>query len=380
MKSVLLLLPGAFSGVGGIEMFNRQFIRAFLELGTEQEFAVRTLVMNDLTSDVDDRYIPRGASAPTGFSRHTWLFAQAALWNAFREGPDLVVFGHVHFSPLAPLVRFLSPRSRHWHLVHGIEVWHPLPASARRGLALADKVLSVSDYSRNELVKNGGVARERIGLLPCALDPVWQAQYTPRMEDVARPPMALPRPLTVARLSSSDRYKGIDAVIHAMPEILREVPGVVYEVAGDGDDRPRLEALARTLGVSDHVRFRGRLWPDELAAAYEECSFFIMPSSREGFGIVFLEAALFGKPSIGGKQGGTPEVVEDGVTGALVDREDVSGLARSVVRMLSDQAERARMGEAARERLLERFTYESFRENLKSHLDDHRETMRLAQR
>lgn len=380
MKNVLLLLPGAFSGVGGIEMYNRQLVRAFLELGAERHFGVRTLVLNDLTADVDDRYVPRGASVPKGFSRRTGRFVSSALWSVLRESPELVLFGHVHFSRLAPLVRLLSPRSRHWHLVHGIEVWRPLSVPIRRGLGLAERILSVSDYSRRELVRNAGIPLDDVGLLPCALDPVWQTQYAPQPSDTARPERRTPRLLTVARLSSADRYKGVDSVLQALPEVLLQVPGAVYEVVGDGDDRPRLEALARSLGVSGHVVFRGRLWPDELAAAYEACSLFAMPSSHEGFGIVFLEAALFGKPSVGGRQGGTPEVIEDGVTGALVDREDVPGVARVLTRMLSDHDERARMGEAARRRLHERFTYGSFRVNLAAHLEGLAKEARRAAR
>ena len=94
-----------------------------------------------------------------------------------------------------------------------------------------------------------------------------------------------------------------------------------------------------------------------------------MPSSHEGFGIVFLEAALFGKPSIGGRHGGTPEVIEDGVTGLLVDREDVAALERALVRLLKDEKGRAQMGAAARARLEERFTYVGFRSALSAHLE-----------
>lgn len=380
MKSVLLLLPGAFSAFGGIETYNRQVIRAFLELGVERGLEVRTLLMNDVPADVDDRYVPRGASSPRAFARRGWVFGLAALWNALRFQPDLIVFGHVHFARLAPLVRLLAPRSRHWYLVYGIEVWRPLPTSIRKGLALAERVLSISHYSRTELERNGGVPAERIGLLPCALDPVWEAQYAPRPDDPVRAQIARPTLLSVARLSASEKYKGIDAVLQALPEVLKAVPEVHYDVVGDGDDRQRLEALAHDLGIADHVRFHGRLWPDQLAAAYRACTLFAMPSSHEGFGIVFLEAALFGKASIAGRHGGSPEVVEDGVTGILVEREDVRGVARTLTRTLSDHEGRARMGEAARKGLLERFTYRSFRETLEAHLDSCTEKTRLAPR
>lgn len=344
-------------------MYNRQVVKAFLELGQERGFQVTTLILNDRTEDVDDRYIPRGSPAPRGFSRGTTRFGAAGLLSALRAKPDLVVLGHVHFARMARFLQVVSPGSRLWYLVYGIEVWKALPRSIRRGLALAAWVLSISEYSRQELARNGDVPLDRIGLLPCALDPVWQEQYAPREGDPSTPE-GPPTILTVARLLDSERYKGVDAVIRALPEVRRRVPDVVYEVVGDGDDRPRLEALAREIGVADRVRFRGRVWPDELAAAYRTCTVFAMPSSKEGFGIVFLEAALFGKPSVGGNHGGTPEVVEEGVTGLLVEPRDIPGIAAHVVRLLTIEAERARMGTAARTRLLERFTYASFRSAL----------------
>lgn len=368
MKRVLLLLPGAFSGFGGIETYNRQVIRAFLELGQEHGFRVTTLIRNDRSEDVDDKYIPPGATRPVGCGRRSILFGTSALRCALKEKPDLIVLGHVHFARIARLLKAISPSSRLWCVAYGIEVWHPLKSSVRKGLALVEKVLSISDFSRRELAKTSGVPWDRIEILPCALDPVWQAQFLPR--PVGAPERTGPPALlTVARLAASERYKGVDSVLRALPEVLREVTDLTYDVVGDGDDRYRLEALAQELGIADHVRFRGSLRPDELAAAYRDCTFFVMPSSHEGFGIVFLEAALFGKPSIGGRHGGTPEVIEDGATGILVDREDVSEVATALIRLLSDEVERTRMGDAARRRLLERFTFGSLRASMKEHLN-----------
>ena len=135
MKKVLLLLPGAFSGYGGIEMYNRQLIRAFLEIGLERGFAVKTLVLNDDPSDVDGRYVPAGADRPRGFGRRKIAFAVEAVRSVLMERPDLVVFGHVHFARLGRFLKRPSPASRHWYVVYGIEVWHPLPKAIRQGLA-----------------------------------------------------------------------------------------------------------------------------------------------------------------------------------------------------------------------------------------------------
>ncbi|MFN7986192.1 MAG: glycosyltransferase family 4 protein [Thermoanaerobaculia bacterium] len=369
MKSVLLLLPGAFSGYGGIEMYNRQFVRAFLELGQERGFEVRTLILNDETKDVDDRYAREGEDRQIGFGGRKVAFAAAALRGTYLGRPDLIVLGHVHFARLGRVLGRLSPASRLWYLAYGIDVWRALSPAIQRGLAIAESILAISRYTAGELQKNADVPPERIGLLPCALDPAWQARYGPGALDARPTTEAPPLLLTVARLAAAEGYKGVDSVLRSLPGVLRALPDLRYEVVGDGDDRPRLESLAGELGVRDHVRFRGRLGPDELASAYRACTLYVMPSSHEGFGIVFLEAALFGKPSIGGRHGGTPEVIEDGVTGLLVDREDVAALERALVRLLKDEKGRAQMGAAARARLEERFTYVGFRSALSAHLE-----------
>ncbi len=369
MRTVLLLLPGAFSSLGGIEMYNRQLIRAFLEAGLERGIDVRALVLNDRTEDADGRYIPSGAAAPTGFRCRKAPFIVESLRSARSARPDLIVFGHIHFARMARAVRWASPASRHWYVAYGIEAWSPQPGAIRRGLADAERVLAISDHTRRLLSRSGGVPPGRIDLLPCALDPCWEQLYAPGPHDGPSGDDTKPTLLTVARLDASERYKGVDAIIRALPAVAAKVGDVRYEVVGDGDDRPRLEALAREVGLSERVTFRGRLNPNELAAAYRRCALYVMPSSHEGFGIVFLEAALFGKASIGGRHGGTPEVIEEGVTGCLADREDVPALAATLVRLLADSRLREDMGRAAQSRLREKFTYATLKSRVAAYLD-----------
>ena len=165
MKSVLLLLPGAFSGYGGIEMYNRQFVRAFLELGQERGFEVRTLILNDETKDVDDRYAREGEDRQIGFGGRKVAFAAAALRGTYLGRPDLIVLGHVHFARLGRVLGRLSPASRLWYLAYGIDVWRALSPAIQRGLAIAESILAISRYTAGELQKNADVPPERIGLL-----------------------------------------------------------------------------------------------------------------------------------------------------------------------------------------------------------------------
>jgi glycosyltransferase involved in cell wall biosynthesis len=176
--------------------------------------------------------------------------------------------------------------------------------------------------------------------------------------------------LTVARLTASDSYKGVGHVIQALPAVLSAVPDAYYVVVGDGDDRGRLERLAVDARVRDHVLFVGTKADEELAGYYQACDAFVMPSRSEGFGIVFLEAMSHGKPVVAANSGATPELVEDGVTGLLVEYGVVQTLASSLTRLLTDRECRQRMGEAGRRRVEAQFTFKHFRTRLETLLTD----------
>jgi phosphatidylinositol alpha-1,6-mannosyltransferase len=146
------------------------------------------------------------------------------------------------------------------------------------------------------------------------------------------------------------------------------VPETVYMIVGDGDDRERLEELAKKNGMSGRVIFTGVVSDEELIGFYKRCDVFLMPSRQEGFGIVFLEAMAFEKPVIGGNHGGTPEVIVDNETGFLVEHGDVDALADRIIRLLLDEELCQRMGRAGRRRVEENYTFDPFRQRLISFL------------
>lgn len=166
--------------------------------------------------------------------------------------------------------------------------------------------------------------------------------------------------LTVGRLVER---KGIDRTIEAVARLAREDPALVYLVAGTGPDRPRLEGLARAAGVADRVRFLGFVAEEDLPALYGAADLFVMPNREipstgevEGLGLVFLEAAACGVPSVAGRSGGAPDAVVDGETGLVVDPNDVGAIA-AAIRLMLDPDRRARCGAAARARVERAFSW-----------------------
>lgn len=150
--------------------------------------------------------------------------------------------------------------------------------------------------------------------------------------------------------------KGHETVLRSLPLLANAHPTLLWEVIGDGPEKRRLSALADTLGLSRRVRFRGRCARDEVAAAMRRCSAFVLPSRYEALGCVYLEAMASARPVIACSGQGIGEVIRDGDNGLLVEPDDPAGLARSLARVLEDEALRRRLGERARQTVLERFT------------------------
>jgi len=165
--------------------------------------------------------------------------------------------------------------------------------------------------------------------------------------------------LTLSRLVPR---KGIDTVLEALPAISAAVPGVRYLIAGEGKDRPRLEALARQLGVAPLVRFLGAVPDQDVVALMHLADVFLMPAREErpdveGFGLVFLEANACGTPVIGSTSGGISDAVQDGRTGLLVPPQAPGPLAEAAIRLLNDPDLARRMGETGRARVLAEGTW-----------------------
>lgn len=166
--------------------------------------------------------------------------------------------------------------------------------------------------------------------------------------------------LTVGNVTAR---KGQDIVIRALPKILSVYPNVHYLIAGMPTEGERFSALADDLGVARNVHFLGRVPQDDLVKLYNVCDLFVMTSREtktgdfEGYGIAVIEAALCGKPSVVTGGSGLAEAVADNETGLVVKPEDSNDTAQAILRLLQDDALRARLGAQAKQRALETQTW-----------------------
>ena len=218
----------------------------------------------------------------------------------------------------------------------------------------ADVVFSISRYTSKQLAL-AGVKKPPV-LVFGGVD-TWTRQ---------RPPAERPTILSVGRLV---RRKGFDRVIEALPSLRRFHPDVAYEIVGDGPDRAYLHDLAVCRGVADRVRFLGSVDDAALRAAYERAWCFALPVRRdghevEGFGLVYLEAAVAGLPSVGGRNSGAEDAVVHGKTGLIVNGNDGREIRDALELLLRDRDFAGLLGNAARTRALRDFSWRRVAESV----------------
>lgn len=317
--NTLLLLPALFSSDGGIERILRLYVKAVGEL-TPAGGRVELIALND-TELTSERLAPFATPALTSRPIACGRNKLACAWHVLRlaRRVDRVICGHINLLRLARLAQRLSRRLEVWLVAHGTEVWRTFSAAEQEALRAATGILCVSDYTRRELAARcPGIEAARLRVQPNALDPQFEAPLGAR---TAIPGLIL----AVSRLHRDDAYKGIDDLIRAMPAIREKVPHARLTVVGDGNDRARLEALARELAPGA-VEFTGRISDAALRDAFTSCQLFALPSRGEGFGLVYLEAMAHGRPCLAVAAGGAPEVV-DTRSGVVAKPGDVTDLA-----------------------------------------------------
>jgi phosphatidylinositol alpha-1,6-mannosyltransferase len=336
----------------------------------------------DAASGIATRRVP--AISRPGAARNLALNA-ATLAEAARFRPDVILSAHIVASPAAAVVRRLhgAPTVQYFYANEILDKPRLAAFAARR----ADRTIAISAYTAS-LIAASGAPAARISVIPPGVDlpaPISSGAdlFAPTGPDLSAPiplgvglpadprsesppptfeashstppPAERPRILTIARLH--DRYKGHDVLIEALARVRAQVQDVEWVVIGDGPLRTELELLARSAGVADAVRFLGSLSDEQRDHWLRRADLFAMPSrlpgghlAGEGFGIVYLEAAAYGKPVLAGNVGGALDAVADGESGLLVDPTDPEAVASAIVRLLLDRELARQLGAVGAER------------------------------
>ncbi len=353
---------------GGLQQFSRCLVRALASSPSIKQLGIWSQVDEPEATQFIRNMVRVHAHEEIvldvqGFGgNRTKLTTAVALAN-WRRNYDHVMYLLVNQSVLALLPGSLPYTV--WEI--GEELFQPLSFWKYQALKRASSLMSISvNTTRAAMQSNPGLQQGQVVHL-CVEPPLFESESE---NDLIVNELYIPSErkcavLIVGSMNSRTLYKGHQQLIAGWSEVVHGCPEAELWIAGDGDGRKELEKQANALptSVARRILFLGRVDDDALHECYRSCRVFAMPSTGEGFGLVFVEAARYGLPSIGGKHDSVKEIVLDGQTGLLVEQESHE-IAQACMLLLTNDSLAQRLGDVARQRYLEHFRFCHFRERL----------------
>ena len=324
-------MPGAYGAHGGIAQYNRDLFAAITAAQSNDQVMILPRRAKKTCLDPIPHHV-RQFETPTSRLSYVMRALQIA---ASQPATNIVFCGHLRLAGLAACIASFC-RAGLWLQVHGIEAWGRLSWLVRNVMGKADLVTAVSRFTRDKVLGQWASCDPcKIKVLPNTI----RSEFSPGSKSVPllerynlRGRRVL---LSVSRLAKEERYKGHDRVIAALPRLRATDPDLIYLIVGRGDDLERLRNLTLQVGQEDHVCFAGDVPAQELPNFYRTADVFVMPSTGEGFGIVFLEAAACGLPVVGGNLDGSWDALREGHLGFAIDPLSEDELVSAIVRALT---------------------------------------------
>lgn len=295
-----------------------------------------------------------------------WLPAYFALRRKINQDKiDHIIAGQI--LPLGTIAWFCSKfrKTKYSVILHGMDLAYALKTPRKRWLAEkimnnSEKIICSNSYAAEMARQSFPGMEQKIKIVnPGVENPL--SRNSRLITQIKNQPNLNNRIilLSVGRLV---KRKGFDKVIEAMPEVLKKVPNLVYIILGGGEELDNFKLKILKLKLNNNIKIINQTTDEERDSWYNGCGIFIMPSRNingdfEGFGIVYLEANLAGKPVIAGRSGGAADAVIDGFNGLLVDPENVNDIASAIVKLAKNPELRHKMGEQGRERAIKEFTW-----------------------
>lgn len=364
--NTLFLTLKTFSATGGIEKVGRVAGKALHELSGNNPKNLSIYSLHD-GNNYNQHYFPQAIFKGFGAQRITFVI------EAVKRGiaADTVILSHINLSMAGYLIKLFSPKTKLILLAHGIEVWKPLTGIKKRMIEKCDMIMPVSHYTKELMKKIHGLPEGKFNVLNNCLDPFLsipivsgkspnlKQRYGFKDDDVVL--------MTLTRLSQKERYKGYDKVLMALKDLKKDHPELKYLIIGkyDNVEKRRIDELIREYDLSSLVTFAGFIPDGELAEHFNVSDIYIMPSEKEGFGIVFIEAMYYGMPVIAGNVDGSVDALLNGKLGLLVDPENSIQIKEAIVKVIKAKEQYL----PDRELLMENFGYDKYKEGLRVEIE-----------
>ncbi|MBL4869953.1 MAG: glycosyltransferase family 4 protein [Robiginitomaculum sp.] len=326
---ILVLTPESYGGFGGVAVYNIDFINALANSSLVDNITVIPRVIR-----VAPNNIPANVKFIKGASGGLASYLRHVMAHSFKKY-DLVICTHMYLLPFAKLKSFFT-REPAACILYGLEAWKPTRRFMVDNLVKkCTPIISISDFTNSKFMEWSNVGAKQTVILPNAYH---KSEFTAKQSTdylVDRYDLKGRKIiLSFGRLDTRERQKGFDEVINLMPSLLKKQPNLVYLIAGGGDDRPRLEALASSLDLTSAVKFCGRITENEKADHYRLADVFSLVGRQEGFGFVLIEALACGTPVVASVLDGSQDAILGGELGELANPDDPKSLEDALFRAL----------------------------------------------
>lgn len=311
----ILFIAGDVELIGGIEKYNTDFLASLRKTGAQVLLVTRN----------------RGGL----WAKISFVFRVLEAYVLQR--PDIVSCGHLNFSPLCLVFKYLF-KTRYTLTLYGIEIPAIRGWVRKKAATGAVFLITISDYAQSLILRQLPDAKDRIFMLPSAVDgDVFRIKSKNRQLQALHGLVGRPVILSLARLSTPEQ-KGQDRVLMSMPLVLKHVPNAVYLVVGGGTDE-RVDAVIRNHPeLRPSVVFTGAVANDQRVDYYNLADVYVLPSKFEGFGIVFIESLACGVTVVASDGYGCRAGLLDGELGLLVPPDDLPAIAQAIVAILNKTA------------------------------------------
>lgn len=365
-NKILFLTLKTFSATGGIEKVCKVVGKVLYEEQICGTIQLNVFSMYDKQSDSDHNLYFPGENFK-GYAEYKLRF----ILSAIREGKrsNKVILSHINLLPVGWVIKLISPKTELILFAHGIEVWEPLSWLKTKMLKSCDRFFAVSKYTAKKIEKIHSISSEHIEVLNNSLDPLLEILQTEQIifrSDLMRKKYGYSSDdiiiFTLTRLNSTERYKGYDVVLESICNIVKKHPNVHYLIAGryDVEEKKNLEKKAKSLGVENNFKLAGYIPDEELVGHFTMSDVYVMPSRKEGFGIVFVEAMYYGIPVIAGNQDGSVDALLNGKLGTLVNPTNPIEVENAIKMILFEK----RLNKVNKHLLIENFGYEAYKRSL----------------
>jgi phosphatidyl-myo-inositol dimannoside synthase len=329
---------------------------------------IRILSMHDAKDAADDNhYFP--ADIFSGFDAAKATFIMQAVSEGIKS--NIVILSHINLLLAAWLIKKASPSTTLILMAHGIEVWKPLTKRKLLMLGACDKIVSVSGFTKEKIIALHQLPIEKCLVLNNCIDPFLQRPSEKKRSvelikryNISDDDIVL---LTLTRLSFRDRYKGYDQVLASLIKIVKQNRNIKYILAGsyEAPEKTYIDEMIQKFGLRNNVIITGFLAEEELPAHFALADIYVMPSVKEGFGIVFVEAMYYGTPVIAGNADGSTDALLDGKLGILITPDDAVAITDAIQKMMANKNAYT----PNHELLMDNFGYESYKRKLQKVLE-----------